>query len=43
MNNLLKVVGFGAISLLAVSGWKFMDNFRRKRSMPTKEETLAVL
>jgi hypothetical protein len=41
--NLLRVLGVGAISLLAIGGWNLMGSLRRKRAMPTKEETLAVL
>jgi hypothetical protein len=41
--NLLRVLGVGAISLLAIGGWKLIGNLRRKGEMPSKEETLAVL
>jgi ribosomal protein S20 len=41
--NLLRVLGVGAISLLAIGGWKFMGSLRRRGAMPSKEETLAVL
>lgn len=41
--NLIKALGLGAVSLLAISGWRYLGGLQRKSQLPSKEETLAVL
>lgn len=33
----------GAVSLLAIGGWRYFGGLQRKAQLPSKEETLAVL
>ena len=41
--NLAKVVGLGALGLLAISGWTLWGNINNKRQLPTHQETLEIL
>ena len=41
--NLAKAIGVGALSLLAIGGWKMFSNFSGRKRLPTKEETHEIL
>lgn len=41
--NLFRALGVGALSLLAIGGWRYLGSLQRKSQLPSKEETLTIL
>lgn len=41
--NLIRALGVGAVSLLAIGGWRYFDSLKKRAQLPSKEETLTVL
>jgi hypothetical protein len=41
--NLIRALGVGAVSLLAIGGWHYFGNLQRRAQLPSKEQTLSVL
>ena len=41
--NLFRALGVGALSLIAIGGWRYLGNLQRKSQLPSKEETLTIL
>jgi hypothetical protein len=41
--NLIRALGVGAVSLLAIGGWRYLGNLQKRSQLPSKEETLTVL
>lgn len=41
--NLIRALGLGAVSLLAIGGWRFLGGLQKSSQLPSKEETLTVL
>jgi len=34
--NFAKAIGVGALSLLALGGWRLLENFRKQTKLPSK-------
>jgi|LakMenE01Jun11ns_1017448.scaffolds.fasta_scaffold8249182_1 hypothetical protein len=41
--NLIRALGVGAVSLLAIGGWRYLGALKKRSQLPSKEETLTVL